>query len=227
MARRTRGRPPHPDVLTPTEWSVLNMWRHGMTMAAIAERREISRYAVRYHLRNATEKLGIDSTDQLRHFPGFPLTSARTASHQKGSAVTAPQSNDVKLGPLGQVSMLTRSATKAEAWYRDTLGLAHIFTFGDLAFFDCGGTRLYLREVPDEEWRASSILYFLVPDIAHAHAQLSERGINFNGAPHMIFRDDSTGIEEWMAFFDDPDGNTLAIMARVSAAQGGENETAA
>ena len=122
------------------------------------------------------------------------------------------------LGPIGQVSMLTRSASKAEEWYRDTLGLPHIFTFGDLVFFDCGGTRLYLREVPDAEWRPSSILYFLVPEIAQAHTELVSRGIKFQGAPHMIFRDPDTGTEEWMAFFEDLDGNTLAVMSRVAAA---------
>ena len=128
------------------------------------------------------------------------------------------QASDLALGPLGQVSMLTRNAAQAESWYRDVLGLNHIFTFGDLVFFDCGGTRLYIREVPAAEWRPSSILYFLVPDVAEAHAQLSSRGVPFSGAPHMIFRDPETGTEEWMAFFQDPNTNTLAVMSRVAVA---------
>ena len=41
---------------------MLNLWRHGLTMAAIAERRGASRYAIRYHLRNAAGKLGVDTT---------------------------------------------------------------------------------------------------------------------------------------------------------------------
>lgn len=187
-----------------------------MPMRQIAERRSISRYAVRFHLRNASAKLGVDSTRELRSFPGFPAASARNRA-TKGAGMT--QVSSTTLGPLGQVSMLTRSAAKAEEWYRDTLKLGHIFTFGDLVFFDCGGTRLYIREVPDSEWRPSSILYFLVPDIEQAHRELTGRGISFSGAPHMIFRDPDTGTEEWMAFFDDPDGNTLAVMARVTADQ--------
>jgi catechol 2,3-dioxygenase-like lactoylglutathione lyase family enzyme len=183
-----------------------------MSMSYIATRRGISRYGVRYHLRNAAQKLGVD-TAELRHFPGFPNTSARTA-HDTGDLMSTDST--LALGPLGQVSMLTRSAANAEAWYRDVLGLGHIFTFGDLTFFDCGGTRLFIREVHDDEWRPSSILYFLVPDIERAHTELSGRGIPFSGAPHMIFRDDATGVEEWMAFFEDPDGNTLAVMARVA-----------
>jgi len=119
------------------------------------------------------------------------------------------------LGPLGQVSMYARSAPITEAWYRDVLRLPHIFTFGDLVFFDCGGIRLYIHAVGDEKWRPSSVVYFLVPDIAAAHAELTARGIRFSQAPHMIYKDDETAVEEWMAFFDDPDGNMLAIMARV------------
>ena len=122
---------------------------------------------------------------------------------------------ELNLGPLGQVSLLGRDVAQTEAWYRDVLGLPHIFTFGDLVFFDCAGTRLYIRHVPEDEWRPSSILYFLVPDITVAHGLLTERGVRFKGAPHMIYSDETTGVQEWMAFFDDPCGNTLAIMSRV------------
>jgi DNA-binding CsgD family transcriptional regulator/catechol 2,3-dioxygenase-like lactoylglutathione lyase family enzyme len=237
MARRGRGRPPHPDILTPAEWSILDAWRHGMTRAAIAERRGVSVYAVRYHLRNIAGKLGVERSSELRQWPGFPVTSGRrrerntqmndtSASSGAGAAsaasamnrgnATGGASGGLELGPLGQVSMYARSAPATEAWYRDVLQLPHIFTFGDLVFFDCGGIRLYLHAVGDEKWRPSSVLYFLVPDIAQAHRELTERGVKFQGAPHLIYKDDETGVEDWMAFFDDPDGNMLAIMAHVA-----------
>jgi predicted enzyme related to lactoylglutathione lyase len=69
--------------------------------------------------------------------------------------------------------------------------------------------------VPDAEWRKGSILYFLVDDINVAVSLLAERGVHFQGAPHLIFRHDDTGVEEWMAFFDDPDGNTIGLMSLV------------
>jgi catechol 2,3-dioxygenase-like lactoylglutathione lyase family enzyme len=194
-------------VLTPAEWHVLDLWRHGLSQRSIAERRGISTYGVRYHLRNAAGKLGVASITELRHWPGFAADSALASRRS-----TMP---DLSLGPLGQVSMLTRDAARTEAWYRDVLGLPHVFTFGDLVFFDCGGTRLFIRQVPDEEWRPSSILYFLVDDVTAVHDTLGGRDVRFHGAPHMIYSDDATGTEEWMAFFDDPDGNLLAIMARV------------
>ena len=125
--------------------------------------------------------------------------------------------NDLSLGPLAQISMLCRSADRTENWYRDVLRLPHVFTFGDLVFFDCGGTRLYLREVSEAEFRLSSTLYFAVEDMATAVRVLEDRGVKFQGAPHMIFEDPETGTEEWFAFFEDPDGNSLSLLARVGA----------
>lgn len=45
---------------------------------------------------------------------------------------------ELTLGSIGQVSLLCRSADITENWYRDVLGLPHLFTFGPLVFFDCG-----------------------------------------------------------------------------------------
>jgi catechol 2,3-dioxygenase-like lactoylglutathione lyase family enzyme len=191
---------------------VLEMWRHGLGRSAIAECRGISQYAVRYHLRNIAGKLGVEHYSKLRHWPGFASSSLR-----KERSPMATTTTKLDLGQLGQVSLLAQDAAAAERWYKEVLELSHIFTFGDLVFFDLGGTRLYIRGTRgNEEWRPSSTLYFVVPDIQVAYDELQRRGVHFLGAPHMIFKDDSTGAEEWMAFFDDPDGNTLAVMARVS-----------
>jgi DNA-binding CsgD family transcriptional regulator/extradiol dioxygenase family protein len=211
MARRSRGRPPHPDVLTPTEWSVLDMYRHGLARRTIAAMRGISEYGVRYHLRNIAGKLGVEGSAALRSWPGFPNTSP--LARRKHPMTTKTH---VQLGPIGQVSMYARTASTTEAWYRDVLQLPHVFTFGDLVFFDMAGVRLYIHAVGDEKWRPSSVLYFLVPDIQAAKADLESRSVEFKQAPHMIFKDDTTGVEEWMAFFDDPDGNMLAITSRVA-----------
>lgn len=217
MSSRGRGRPRHPDVLTPTEWSVLDMYRHGLSRKYIAARRGTSEYAVRYHLRNIAGKLGIDGTRELRHWPGLPATSPLKTADQRARR-HRPMDSELTLGPLAQISMLCRSAEKTEAWYRDVLRLRHVFTFGDLVFFDCGGTRLFIRQVPEEQFRLSSTLYFSVDDMATAVRILEDRGVKFQGAPHMIFKDEETGVEEWFSFFEDPDGNTLSLLARVSPA---------
>ena len=115
-------------------------------------------------------------------------------------------------GSIGQIARSVADIGAAEAWYRDVLRLPHLYTFGNLAFFDCGGTRLFLSE--GEGTGGDSVLYFRVPDIHAAHATLAERGAAFIQAPHMIHRHED-GTEEWMAFFNDPDGRPLAIMAQV------------
>jgi catechol 2,3-dioxygenase-like lactoylglutathione lyase family enzyme len=98
-------------------------------------------------------------------------------------------------------------------WYGEVLGLPHLYTFGDLAFFDCGGTRLFLS-ASEETTAEPSVLYFRVDDIQAAYDELRGRGVEFESAPHLIHKHDD-GVEEWMAFFPDPDGHLLALMAQV------------
>lgn len=211
MTTRPRGRPPHPDVLTPAEGAVLNLVRHGLTQRAIAERRGVSRDAVKYHVENIAGKLGVRGSRELRHWPGISATSRLARRRTDPTMDRTPR----QLGPVGQVSLSIRDVARAERFYGEVLGLPHVFTFGDLAFFDCHGVRLYLHRKDAEEWRPGSILYFTVDDIHDSQASLSERGVEFSGAPHVIFTDDAAGIEEWMTFFEDGEGNTLALMSRV------------
>ena len=116
------------------------------------------------------------------------------------------------IGPIGQIARKVRDIAAARVWYGEILGLKHLYSFGDLAFFDCGGTRLFLSQ--DENVEGESILYFRVPDIRAAQAGLAARGIEFTHAPHMIHRHED-GTEEWMAFFKDNDGRPLGIMSQV------------
>jgi catechol 2,3-dioxygenase-like lactoylglutathione lyase family enzyme len=52
----------------------------------------------------------------------------------------------MKFGPIAQNARTVRDIKQAEDWYKNTLGLPHLYTFGKLAFFDCDGTRLMLRQ---------------------------------------------------------------------------------
>jgi methylmalonyl-CoA/ethylmalonyl-CoA epimerase len=110
------------------------------------------------------------------------------------------------LSRIGQVSMRAQDLDRAIAFYRDTLGLPQ------LAFFDCGGVRLML-DVPESPAldHPGSILYFAVEDIQQAHALLVSRGTTFRRDPHLVAR--LPDREVWMAFFDDSEGNTLALMS--------------
>ena len=118
----------------------------------------------------------------------------------------------LQLGPIGQIARSVTDIAAAEAWYRDVLGLPHLYTFGKLAFFDCGGVRLFLEEGGGGD---AAVIYFRVPDIRAAHAQLEARGVAFEGAPHLIHRH-ADGTEEWMAFLRDNEGRLLALMSQVA-----------
>jgi DNA-binding CsgD family transcriptional regulator/predicted enzyme related to lactoylglutathione lyase len=202
--QKERGRPPHPDVLTPAEWRVVEAVRHGMSNPAIAKRQGVSLDAVKYHVANALSKLGFASRKELQQWDGVRRDSALFG--KEGEMTEA-----VKLGPIGQIARSVKDIGEATKFYTDVLKLPHLYSFGALAFFECDGTRLFLSQ--GEGGAADSILYFRVPDIHAAHAALSERGAVFVNAPHMIHKH-ADGTEEWMAFFNDNEGRPLAIMSQ-------------
>jgi methylmalonyl-CoA/ethylmalonyl-CoA epimerase len=115
------------------------------------------------------------------------------------------------LSTIGQISMVVKDVARATAFYRDRLGMKFLFEFPGLAFFDCGGVRLMLgRAEKPEHDHPGSVLYFKVDDIDAAYAELGSRGVQFIEKPHLIAK--LPDHELWMAFFNDSEGNTLALM---------------
>jgi len=204
--QRPRGRPPHADVLTPSEWRTVHAVQHGMSNVEIARRRGVSVNAVKYHVANALAKLGLRDRKALRAWFRAP----RDGALAKGRTIM--QTNP-GLGAIGQIARSVGDIAASEQWYREKLGLPHLYTFGTLAFFDCGGTRLMLSQEKGGAGK-ESILYLRVADIAAAHETLKARGVKFTHAPHLIHRH-TDGMEEWMAFFEDPDARPLALMSQV------------
>ncbi|HEX4388047.1 MAG TPA: LuxR C-terminal-related transcriptional regulator [Steroidobacteraceae bacterium] len=203
---RPRGRPPYADVLTPAEWRTVHAVQHGLTNREIARRRGISVDAVKTHVANAVAKLGLPDRRALRAWFRPPAASALTRR------AAAMDTNDV-LGPLAQIARTVRDLKASEGWYRDRLGLKHLYTFGTLAFFDLGGTRLMLSEQP---LAGESVLYLRVADIRASCAALAARGVEFAAAPHLIHRH-ADGTEEWLAHFNDLEGRPLGLLSRVPA----------
>src|SRR5438093_1595690 len=62
MARR--GRPPHPDVLTPREWEVLALVREGLLNPGIAERLGLRGSTVKHHVSQIIAKLGVQTREE-------------------------------------------------------------------------------------------------------------------------------------------------------------------
>lgn len=127
----------------------------------------------------------------------------------------------LQLSRLGQVAQPVTDIERAVAFYRDVLGATHQATFDPpgLAFFDFDGVRLMLDAIAEAQGHGAP-LYFRVEDIEAACGALEARGVTIDSAPHMIQRDDAgvfgrPGMETWMAFFKDPDGNVLAVMSEV------------
>jgi DNA-binding CsgD family transcriptional regulator/catechol 2,3-dioxygenase-like lactoylglutathione lyase family enzyme len=204
--KRPRGRPPHADLLTPSEWRTVHAVQHGLSNVEIARRRGVSVDAVKYHVANALAKLQLKDRKALRAWFRAPRDGALATGE-------ITMKTTVMLGAIGQIARSVGDIQESEKWYRDVLGLPHLYTFGTLAFFDCGGTRLMLSQ---EKGGAAkeSILYLRVADIAAAHDALGSRGVKFTHAPHMVHRH-GDGTEEWMAFFEDLDGRPLALMSQV------------
>jgi len=117
------------------------------------------------------------------------------------------------LSNIGQIAVNASDIPRAVAFYRDALGMRLLFEAPPkMAFFDAGGVRLMLSLPENAEYEhPGSILYFTVGDIEAMHATLSERGVAFAGAPHLVAK--MPDHELWMAFFKDSEGNTLALMS--------------
>lgn len=116
------------------------------------------------------------------------------------------------LSQIGQIALNVHDLERAVAFYRDKLGMKHLFTVPKMAFFECGGIRLMLGlpEKPEFD-HPSSIIYFKVDDIQIAFRTLSSRGVSFEGDPHLVAKMPTHDL--WMAFFRDSENNLFALMS--------------
>src|ERR1044071_3550940 len=90
------------------------------------------------------------------------------------------------LSDIGQIGLTVSDLERAVAFYRDALGIRHLFTAPPgLAFFAAGAVRLMLSrpEKPEAE-RFTSAVYFKVADIQATGDALAARGVTFEAEPH-------------------------------------------
>jgi len=117
----------------------------------------------------------------------------------------------LNLDRIGQIALAVADVDRAEAFYGMQLGLRKLYSFEELAFFDCAGVRLMLEKAHTaDDIQRSSVIYFKCADIALAVRELKARSVPFIEEPHLIAEMDDHDL--WMAFFKDPDGHTLAVM---------------
>ena len=114
------------------------------------------------------------------------------------------------LNKIGQISVNVKDVDRATAFYKDVLGMTHLFQVPGMSFFDCGGIMLMLGLPTSEAFdHPSSIVYYQVENISTAHKTLSERGATFVEDPNFVANMGEQDL--WMAFLQDTEGNTLAI----------------
>jgi methylmalonyl-CoA/ethylmalonyl-CoA epimerase len=114
------------------------------------------------------------------------------------------------LGKLAQVAVTFRDLPAAITFYRDVLALPLMFETGGMAFFALGDVRLMMTVPEQPEYdHPASVLYFRVENIAATHAELVDRGVEFDAMPHVIGKMGASEI--WMAFFRDTEEHLLAI----------------
>ena len=99
------------------------------------------------------------------------------------------------------------------------LGLPFLFAAPpQMAFFMCGTVRLLVGVLPPgQPARRGSAIYFKVADIHAVVATLEAAGVAV-GTPHVVHR--TPEAEAWLAEFNDPDGNALALMSEVARSVG-------
>jgi methylmalonyl-CoA/ethylmalonyl-CoA epimerase len=123
-------------------------------------------------------------------------------------------SDALALDRIAQVGMMVKDLDSAVAFYRDKLGVKHLFTAPGMAFFDVGGIRLMLGQAT-AEYPAATFLYYKVDDIDAAAATLKARGVEMVEAPELAHR--APGIELWLSQFRDMDGNVVFLMCEKKA----------
>jgi methylmalonyl-CoA/ethylmalonyl-CoA epimerase len=118
-------------------------------------------------------------------------------------------SGAVRVEGLAQIALTVTDLEAARAFYRDALGLAHLFDAGTMVFFDCGGVRL-LVGTGEAKPGGGTLVYFRVADVEGAVAELKARGAEIVQEAHLVAPMKSYDL--WLAFVKDPAGNVLGLM---------------
>jgi methylmalonyl-CoA/ethylmalonyl-CoA epimerase len=110
-----------------------------------------------------------------------------------------------------QIAISVKDIDRATAFYRDVLDLRLIFNAPNMAFFDCGGIRLYLAVGEGaEQHAASSHVYFRSSDVAVLSSALKQKGVSIHQEPHIIARMPDHDL--WLLWIRDSEGNLLGVM---------------
>lgn len=107
---------------------------------------------------------------------------------------------------------------RSHEFYGGVLGLELVARTEFANLYDAGGTPLRVTRVAEPAGSEYTVLGWIVSDIAEAMTALRARGVRFDRYPGVV--QDPDGV--WtapggslIAWFRDPDGNTLSLQERV------------
>jgi predicted enzyme related to lactoylglutathione lyase len=120
---------------------------------------------------------------------------------------------ELRIDRIGQIRIYVHDIHRAVAIYRDVLGMRFLFDVEQqgLAFFDCGGVRLFMAAADPESLFETSVIYYDVDSVDATFETLKQRGVEVIHEPQTIYTTDTA--EGRMAFLKDSEGNTFALMA--------------
>ena len=110
--------------------------------------------------------------------------------------------------------LATTDPAQARAFFEDVLGLTFVADEPWALVFDVGGTSLRIQKVEELSEARYTVLGWTVEDIREAMEALVERGVSFE--QYEFLPQDEHGVWETpsgvkIAWFTDPDGNTLSL----------------
>lgn len=114
-----------------------------------------------------------------------------------------------------QVALPIKDVARAAAFYTELLDKQPLAVFDPpgFAFFDLDGVRLFLdvNALP-------GLIYLQVDSVRDKVEELRAKGIKIIDEPHVVFPDPAgvfdTPGDEWLAFFEDSEGNQVGLMSR-------------
>jgi methylmalonyl-CoA/ethylmalonyl-CoA epimerase len=116
-----------------------------------------------------------------------------------------------QLSGILQIAITVKDLERATAFYRDVLGIRLLMSAPNMAFFDCGGVRLYLASGEGTEHQgASSCIYFRANDISGLLGVLKEKSVSIHQEPQILAKMPDHDL--WLMWIRDSEGNLLGVM---------------
>lgn len=109
-----------------------------------------------------------------------------------------------------QIAITVKDIDRATAFYRDVLGLPILMTPPNMAFFNCGGVRLYLSCGDGSEHGSNSYIYFRTLDMNVLLAEMRTKCVSIHQEPQVIAR--MANHDLWLMWIKDSEDNLLGVM---------------